>query len=130
MYVTGLKKYGFNNWDLVLIKFNSTGQVLWEQTYDIPGINTSGKTVVVVDSIVYAAGNSWYSNIALKYDLQGNLETNANFFDDPWGEYIYRSLHGNKDNEGNIYFYGQNQAEEGAIKQSFIYKFDPALNDY
>ncbi|MCB0807533.1 MAG: T9SS type A sorting domain-containing protein [Bacteroidales bacterium] len=129
VYVTGIKQYGFNNYDLVLIKLNSTGEILWEQTHDIPGMSTHGRAVVVVDSSVYAAGNSMYSNIVLKYDLEGNPQGDNIFFYDPYGDYTYRALQGNKDDEGNIYFFGQNQDMEGAIKQSFIYKFDPALNE-
>lgn len=127
-YVLGNKIYSFNNWDLVLIKYNIQGEMEWEKTWTTPGANSLGRAVIVNENNIYAAGNSWYSNFVLKYNSDGNLLDTAYFFHDFGGEYIYRSLKGEKDGSDNIYLYGRNEAMEGYIKHSFIYKFDSDLN--
>jgi hypothetical protein len=125
-YVTGLKSFSFNNFELALIKFNAAGEIEWERTLNTPNSNSYGRSVVATDSVVYAAGPSWYSHIVIKYDPLGNSLDTAYFFHDPEEEYYYRSLHGQVDQSGNIYFYALCQELVG-IWHSFIYKFNSSL---
>jgi hypothetical protein len=125
-YVTGLKAFSFNNFELVLIKFNTTGEIEWERILNTPNSNSYGRSVVATDSVVYAAGPTWYSHIVIKYDPLGNSLDTAYFFHDPEEEYYYRSLHGQVDQSGNIYFYALCQELIG-IWHSFIYKFNYSL---
>jgi hypothetical protein len=124
-YVTGTKKISFNNWDLVLIKYNTQGELEWEKTWSVSGANSLGRKVLMNENGIYAAGNLYYSNFILKYDQQGNLLDTSYFFQGA-SDYIFRSLKGDLDSFGNIYLYGLN--EVSFIKQSFIYKFDSSLN--
>jgi hypothetical protein len=125
-YVTGVKVFSFNNWELVLIKFNDAGVIEWERILSTPTSNSQGRAVVASDSTIYVAGHTDYSHIAIKYDPLGNPLDTAYFFQDIWGEYYYRSLHSQVDQSGNIYFYALCQ-ESGGIWHSFIYKFNSSL---
>lgn len=126
-YVTGLKAFSFNNFELALIKFNAAGEVEWERILSTPSSNSQGRAVVATDSIVFVSGTTWYSHIALKYDSFGNALDTVYFFHDPWGEYYYRLLHGELDLSGNIYFFGICEELSGTW-QSFIYKFNSSLD--
>jgi len=126
-YVTGLKAFSFNNFELALIKFNTAGEVEWERILSTLSSNSQGRAVVATDSTVYVAGHTDYSHIAIEYDPFGYPLDTAYFFHDPSGEYYYRSLYGQVDLSGNIYFYGICEELMG-IRHSFIYKFNSSLD--
>jgi len=127
-FVTGYQENGFNDYDGVIIKYNINGEEEWMQFFPDPTENSHGKHIIVLDSVLYVAGNSWSYNLALKYNQEGTLLTSDFFFEDIWP--VRRSIVIKYDNDGNLYTFGVNEYAEGMIKQGFIYKFDQDLNEF
>lgn len=82
IYVTGYTHgFGVDNEDLCLIKFDSNGDIIWNETYGGSGIDKTNGVAVDSESNVYIVGqtNSFGSNYdiwLLKYNKTGHLQWN------------------------------------------------------
>src|SRR3989344_2372152 len=116
IYVTGEQYTGAAGLDAFVIKYNSSGGVLWTKVYDAGG-NESGYGVAVDSSgNVYVAGRRDANNgdmLLLKYDANGNLQ---------WGGGRSYDYQGGADiglgvaaDGANIYIAGYRQNSNGSI---------------
>lgn len=86
IYMVGQSYGSEGQSDMLIIKFDSNGDILWQKTLDYPGSSTSESSYdVCVDSSqnVYVLGASSISgnvdSIILKYDINGNLQWQRSF---------------------------------------------------
>ena len=81
-YVTGLNTDSVNGNDIITVKINSSGQIVWSRVYNSggPGSNDFGKAITVDDSgNVFVTGYTGmnfgpYDIITIKYDNNGNQQ--------------------------------------------------------
>ncbi len=80
VYVTGWEKVILNGIDVVTIKYNPDGDVLWQRRYASPGGNNQPNDMAIdAAGNIYVAGASWvtaqqdFDMLLLKYDADGNL---------------------------------------------------------
>ena len=80
IYATGsTSSFGAGGVDVLLLKYDSSGSLVWSRTWGGPG-NESGNSVAV-DGLgnVYVVGSTdsfgagWYDALILKFDRSGNL---------------------------------------------------------
>lgn len=73
VYIVGTSRsYGSGGSDILILKYNSTGDLKWYRTWG--GIQDDfGSDVVVNGSFVYVVGDVNSDTTILKYDLDGNL---------------------------------------------------------
>ncbi len=74
IYLTGhTKSYGTTNEDIILMKYDPNGNLLWNLTYTIPDSSTGkGYDIKVdIDENIYISGGGSY--FILKFDSEGNL---------------------------------------------------------
>ncbi len=86
IYICGLVTVSQTDydWDYITLKYNSSGTILWNKTYN--GIGNAGdyatNITYDVNGSVYVLGVTWktpnYDLTTLKYDLNGNLEWTQN----------------------------------------------------
>ncbi|MCH7472046.1 hypothetical protein IIA79_03735 [bacterium] len=80
VYVAGgTMSYGADNYDVLLLKYDSTGNLLWTKTWGGDGSEYAHAVTVGEDGSVYLAGNTESYGagrvdvLLLKYDSSGNL---------------------------------------------------------
>ncbi|MFH0864803.1 MAG: T9SS type A sorting domain-containing protein [Bacteroidota bacterium] len=78
VYVAGRFSYTNTGYDMILIKYNSSGDTLWTSIYNRQDNSDEMPDVLYVssDGSIYVAGISFYSDaemIILKYDSSGNI---------------------------------------------------------
>ncbi|MCS3901851.1 Ig-like domain-containing protein [Methanococcus voltae] len=77
-----INKSGFSGtYDIVLLKYNETGSLLWEKTYDYNLERESVTSAKMVNNNIYILGGIKNSKdlLLLKYDLDGNRLWNASY---------------------------------------------------
>ncbi|MFW9900998.1 MAG: SBBP repeat-containing protein, partial [Candidatus Thorarchaeota archaeon] len=104
IYVLGSSKpYGEEDYDVLLLKYNSSGNLLWNRTWDSSELD-SGKDIIS-DSIgnIYITGRNETELILLKYNSSGYLQWSKTWNNSSSNDYADRIA---MDNLGNIYIMG------------------------
>jgi cysteine-rich repeat protein len=73
VYIAGTYGDNFDFTDMVLIKYDSDGNYIWNSTYDGPYRDYSWDVTVDSNNNPIVVGISWNDYITLKYDSDGNL---------------------------------------------------------
>jgi hypothetical protein len=80
VYVAGASTGAMTGLDVVILKYDSEGNLLWEQRYTGEGSSTEGPCAMMLDEYgnVYLTGTSWISGsprefLTLKYNTDGFL---------------------------------------------------------
>ncbi len=111
VYVTGRSYDSLTNLDYATLKYDASGNLLWERRYNGPGNYNDGAASLFVDSDgnVYVTGSSEGSGTdldyaTLKYDTNGNLLWVRRYNGPGNGQDYPTSLF--VDNQGNVYVTG------------------------
>lgn len=123
LYIVGSTSKGISQSDIVLVKYNVTGQYVWGRTYDGSSTGTYsndfGKAIALytnADSIfVYCVGFLAHENrlLIIKYDKNGNEKWQKKTIASPGG-YVYTDPVAYSDESGNLYIAGGN-GQKGII---------------
>jgi len=113
LYVAGTKfEPGVTGSEMLVMKLNFEGQILWNETISGTGIYANAKSICVDQSgYVYVAGDAWNASIdycVAKFDPDGSLV---------WDEFLDGEVFHNTDiaesvivdDAGNVYITGYNQ---------------------
>ncbi len=122
--------YGAGSEDVFLLKYNSSGNLLWNKTWGGSGyeyayeiaLDASGNTFITGVTSSYGAGHS--SVFLLKYDPSGNL-----LWDKTWGGSSGET--GRElaiDASGNVYITGETASFGAGYSDAFILKYDSSGN--
>jgi len=107
VYVSGIVEKEFNILDSLLLKYNSSGSLKWNQTFDVWDVDRSMRPLIDNSGNIYVIGHSGISvfdmkdSYIIKYDSNGNKLWNKTYFDQNM------SLSAVLDNSGNIYVVGE-----------------------
>ena len=134
--VGGTESYGAGDYDMVLVKYDSSGVQQWNHTWG--GSRNDICRAVAVDSSdnIYLAGDSfsdevgadWIDFVLLKYDSSGVLQWN-----NTWGGSQSDYCHGlTLDSFGNIYLAGYTDSFNVDFADVLLVEFDPngIMQDY
>ena len=130
-YVTGFGFIPYYDEEMLLMKFDSSGNVQWQTFWGIPNHEIVGKKILLDEDLnIYVAGsfkNSYLSSFMLaKFNPNGELEDYTLFVIDDG--YWYKSLYRfSIDQDKNLYVTGRYEEDEAWDKYGFIYKFDSTL---
>jgi len=111
IYVIGSSKpYGEEYSDVLLLKYNSYGNLLWNRTWD----RSQGGSDIMVDSIgnIYITGGTNKKLLLLKYNFSGYLQWGTTWdlsSSNDWGKRIVM------DHLGNIYIMGSTRENRDII---------------
>lgn len=130
IYVLGTTIGAYSEYDIVLIKYNSSGVKVWQAVWDDPGQEIDQARGMYVDSAgnTYITGNTryytsvtYYNIVTLKYDPNGNLL---------WS-YIYNGTADNDyanditvDQNGNVYVVGDSREGPSGNRDYITLKFN------
>ncbi len=128
IYVVGRNDTYFGNTDIILLKYDSTLNLIWNVTWNNPFGSThyetgSGLTIDSQDNIYITGSNKTgndYDIILLKYDNEGNLLSQKSW-DNSNGKDMGRGI--DIDSEDSIYIVGSEQNSTG-YNNSILIKFD------
>lgn len=144
-FITGTSKSSSSGTDIVTLKYNSSGNVVWTKTYDAPPHKDEEAVKIAIDgnNNLYIAGYGEYSSghhdfLLLKYSHSGSFQWVKNYngsnggFDRAWGIVI--------DNEDYIYITGESEGSNDkfdivTIKynysgtQKWLYRFTETENE-
>ncbi len=77
IYLCGFTQTETSNYDIVTMKCDSSGNIIWEKEYNYSSFDAGHSVVCDKEGNVYTAGRvptpSYYNLILLKYDASGNL---------------------------------------------------------
>lgn len=127
IYITGYtSSFGNGSYDICLLKFDSSGSLLWNTTWG--GEDVDKGYGVEVDGIgnVYVGGSTKISNgyddvVLLKFDaITGNLLRNTT-----WGDYYdERAQDITIDSSGNVYLTGYTDNFGAIVRDLFLIKYN------
>ena len=127
IYITGYtSSFGNGSYDICLLKFDSSGSLLWNMTWG--GDNVDKGYGVEVDEVgnVYVGGSTKISNgyddvVLLKFDAStGNLLKNTT-----WGDYYdERAQDITIDSAGNVYLTGYTDNFGATVRDLFLVKYN------
>jgi len=133
VYVTGHSEGSSNVYDYTTIKYNSSGNKLWEARYDSPGSGLEEAESIAVDSSgnVYVTGytigdGTGEDYTTIKYDSSGN-ELWVARYDGP-GNYEDEAKSLVVDNSGNVYVTGYSWGS-GTNRDYATIKYDSSGNE-
>ncbi|UCC18221.1 MAG: SBBP repeat-containing protein [Promethearchaeota archaeon] len=126
IYVAGANGTTYPNFDALLLKFNSNGDLVWKRSYD--GGLYDGLWALTIDSqnMIYVVGQTYTTSQAmllLKYNNLGDLLW-ISTFDEPGTQSGYDIV---LDTSNNIYVSGLNQTVSPQ-NDLLVVKFDPSGN--
>ena len=109
IYIAGANGTTFPNWDGILLKFNSTGDLVWKKSYN--GGSSDGFWGIHIDSnddifVVCSSITTSYDSIVFKYNTTGDLQW-MSIFGGPSYQTCYDIT---LDSIGNIYIAGLNRS--------------------
>ena len=113
LYVAGTKfEPGVTGSEMLIIKMDFNGNILWMETHSGSGIYSNSKAVTVdASGNVYITGDAWNASIdycVVKYDQNGNLLWDA-FYDGQVYNNTDIAQSVKVDDQGNVYITGYNQ---------------------
>ncbi len=120
VYVTGWARNSSNNFDYLTVKYDSLGNIIWEDTLN-NGSDYAEGVAVDVRGNVYVTGTSIGSYLTVKYDSLGNIiweDTLNNVNSNAEGVAV--------DNSGNIYVTGY--SDNGSNDDYLTVKYDSLGN--
>lgn len=111
IYVAGTSVWQAEGSDIVLLKFNSSGDTQWVRRYDSPALSNDNATCMEIDSAgnIYVGGGSWNPSFqlgnytVLKYSPSGTLLWSSGIFEGGYTN-VPRSIAA--DGSGNVYVFG------------------------
>jgi len=130
-YVTGFSFYPNYEDEMLLMKFDPSGNIEWQTFWKIPDHTIIGKRILLdEDSNIYVAGSFHYPGLSslfiAKFNSNGVLLNYSLFLID--NGYWYKSLFRfSIDSDNNLYVTGRFEEDEFWDKYGVIYKFDSAL---
>ncbi len=127
LYIAGTKfEPGVTGSEMLIIKMDFNGNILWTETHSGSGVYANSKAVVVdASGNVYIAGDAWNASIdycVVKFDQNGNLLWDAFYDGQVYNDTdIAQSI--TVDNNGNVYITGYNQISSN-LKDIVTVKYD------
>jgi len=107
IYIAGGNGTSFPNFDALLLKFNSAGELVWKRTYDGGSYDNSWALYIDSNDDIYFISDSIltsYDTVLLKYDSSGNFLWSSII-----GGFAYQTCYDiTIDSNGNIYLAGLN----------------------
>jgi hypothetical protein len=132
VYVTGTSAGVSTGDDIVTLKYDSLGNLIWERRYNGSGDGNDWAAVLTVDSAgnVHVAGSAWSSGtasdiITLKYDPDGNLLWDR-YYNGP-GDSNDSATALDVDVAGNVLVAGESGGD-GTFNDFVTLKYDPDGN--
>ncbi len=130
-YVTGsTSSFGAGGEDTFLLKFNSTGDLVWQRTWGGSKVDEAFAVAAYSSSNIYVAGSTASFGagakdaLLLKFDSAGNL-----LWQRIWGGSANDTAHGLAlDSSGNVYLTGFTNSWGAGSSDVFLLKFDPSGN--
>jgi hypothetical protein len=130
-FITGYtRSYGAGSYDTFLLKYDSSGNLLWNKTWGGSGsdsgygvaLDDSGNALITGETNSYGAGNS--DDFLLKYDSSGNL-----LWYKTWGGSGSDSGYGVAlDDSGNALITGETNSYGAGSYDTFLLKYDSSGN--
>ncbi len=73
LYISGISALTTNNYDYTTVKYNSSGQLIWAQSYSSPGTSTDVMSSLALDNLanVYVTGRNTGDFATIKYNSSG-----------------------------------------------------------
>lgn len=103
IYITGYCNYGTSSLDLVLLKYNSSGDLQWDRTWGTANPDRGHEVAVDSSDNVYVSGQAYHDFLLVKYNSSGDLQWNRR-----WGPGILNFGYGVAiDSSDNIYVGGR-----------------------
>ena len=131
MFITGLtESYGAGEWDMLLLKYDSSGTLLWNTTWGGSksdhgsgiALDALGNVFITGSTKSYGAGNG--DALVLKYDSFGTL-----LWSKTWGSSDNDFGCGIAvDSSGNMFITGSTYSIEGGGHDALLFKYDPSGN--
>jgi hypothetical protein len=128
VYVAGsTDSFGAGGQDVLITKYDPTGQWLWSRTWGGAGNDYAASIKVGPDGFLYVSGGTssygagWYDLLLLKLDLDGNLVWGTT-----WGGSSYEGGYDIAfDANGNVYVVGESYSTSPCCA-AVLLKFSPA----
>ncbi len=122
IYVGGSNGTSYPNFDVVLLKFNSNGDLEWRRSYDSGLYDGAWALTIDSQNMIYVVGQTYLTSDAvllLKYNISGHLQWSS-IFDEP-GYQTGRDII--LDSSNNIYVSGVDQPP-GLQNDLLVIKYD------
>ncbi|MCH8331058.1 MAG: SBBP repeat-containing protein [Bacteroidetes bacterium] len=110
-YVAGYVNESFpDTYDALLLKYDTNGNLVWDELYDYEGKLDRGREVVATSNAIYVTGSSYDTSsregvMTLKYDNSGNLVWDKRYVGDSTQKDIGKFIR--IDNNGDIIIVGE-----------------------